>query len=122
TLLIYVYRALYTWATSRYAFAGLVAFAMFSTLTLRRTAGEYVAGLRALAARAAYRKYRNAGIAMAALLVAFVGHWELTINAEFRVLARSERVVRTETEGVIVEMLVHEGSRVSKGDVLSRLR
>ena len=30
--------------------------------------------------------------------------------------------VRTETEGIIVEMLVREGSRVSKGDVLARLR
>ena len=30
--------------------------------------------------------------------------------------------VRTETEGIIVEMLVHEGSRVAKGDVLARLR
>ena len=32
TLLIYVYSALYTWATSRFAFAGLVGFAMFSTI------------------------------------------------------------------------------------------
>jgi multidrug resistance efflux pump len=30
--------------------------------------------------------------------------------------------VRSETEGIIIEMLVHEGSRVQKGDVLARLR
>src|SRR5262249_55092838 len=32
TLLIYVYSALYTWATAKFAFAGLVGFAMFSTV------------------------------------------------------------------------------------------
>src|SRR6266571_2245782 len=122
SLLMYVYSALYTWATSRFAFAGLAGFALFSTLTLRRTAVEHFAGLRAMATRAALRKYRNAGIAAAALLIAFAGHWELTIPAEFKVLARSEMAVRTETPGIIVEMLVREGSRVSKGDVVARLR
>ena len=122
SLLMYVYSALYTWATSRFAFAGLAGFALFSTLTLRRTAVEHFAGLRAMATRAALRKYRNAGIALAAFLIAFAGHWELTIPAEFKVLARSEMAVRTETPGIIVEMLVREGSRVSKGDVVARLR
>ena len=122
TLLIYVYAALYTWATTEFMFAGLVGFLMFSTLTLRRTAIESLAGLRAVAARAAFRKYRNAGIVAAAILVAFVGHWELKIPAEFRILARSEMAVRSETKGIIVEILVHEGSRVTKGDVLARVR
>ena len=72
--------------------------------------------------RAAYRKYRNGGIVLAALLIMFVGRWELKIPAEFRVVARDERNVRAETGGVIVEILVHEGSRVAKGDVLARLR
>jgi len=58
TLLIYVYSALYTWATARFAFAGLVGFAMFSTYTLRRTALESIAGLRAVATRVAVRRYR----------------------------------------------------------------
>src|SRR5215831_8620379 len=95
-LLIYVYSTLYTWATSRFAFAGLVGFAMFSTFTLRRTAAEYVSGLRAAAARASVRKYRNAAIALTALVIAFAGHWELKIPAEFKVLARSEMAVRSE--------------------------
>src|SRR6266571_1217455 len=122
TLLIYVYSALYSWTTARFAFAGLVGFAMFSTYTLRRTAVESIAGLRAVATRVAIRKYRNAGIGLAAVLVAFAGHWELKIPAEFKVVARNELTVRTETEGIIVELLVHEGSRVSKGEVLARLR
>jgi putative peptide zinc metalloprotease protein len=121
TLLIYVYAALYTWATARFAFAGLVGFAMFSTVTLRRTAGEYVSGMRALGARAAVKKYRNAGIGLAVVIVAFAGRWELKIPAEFKILARSEQAVRSETAGTIVEVLVHEGSRISKGDVLARL-
>jgi putative peptide zinc metalloprotease protein len=122
TLLIYVYSTLYTWTISRFAFAGLVGFAMFSTYTLRRTAAESLAGLRAVATRAAYRKYRNLAIAAVAVAIAFVGHWELKIPADFRVLPRNESTVRTETEGIIVEMLVREGSRVAKGDVLARLR
>ena len=122
TLLIYVYSALYTWSTSKFAFAGMVGFVVFSTYTLRRTAVEYLAGLRAVATRAGYRKYRNAGIALAVILIVFVGHWELKIPAEFKILARSEMTVRTGTEGIIVEMLVHEGSQVMKGDVLARLR
>src|SRR5436190_16721080 len=89
TLLIYVYSALYTWTTSRFAFAGLVGFAMFSTYTLRRTAVESIAGLRAVATRVAVRKYRNAGIGLVAVLVAFAGHWELKIPAEFKVVARN---------------------------------
>ncbi len=72
--------------------------------------------------RAAYRKYRNGGIALAALLVLFVGHMELTIPAEFKVVARNEVTVRPGTAGIVVEMLVHEGSHVAKGDVLARLR
>jgi multidrug efflux pump subunit AcrA (membrane-fusion protein) len=78
--------------------------------------------MRAALSRAAVRKWRNAGIALLALLVTFVGHWELKIPAESRVLPRNEMTVRPETSGVIVEMLVREGSRVAKGDVLARLR
>jgi putative peptide zinc metalloprotease protein len=122
TLLMYVYAALYTWSTSRWKFAGLLGFMMFSAVTLRKTAVESWSGLRAVATRAAYKKYRNFGIAAAVVLIAFVGHWELTIPTDFKVLARNESTVRTETEGVIVEVLVHEGSRVMKGDVLARLR
>jgi multidrug resistance efflux pump len=95
---------------------------MFSTYTLKRTAGEYFAGFRAIATRAASRRYRNTAIAVTALVIAFAGHWELKIPAEFKVLARSESVVRSETAGIVVEVLVNEGSRVSKGDVLARIR
>lgn len=122
SLLIYVYSAIYTWTTSRFKFAGLVGFGIFSTLTLRRTAAEYFSGVRAVATRATFRKYRNGAILAAAVLVAFVGQWELKIPAEFKILARNESTVRTETEGIIVEMFVHEGSHVKKGDVLARLR
>ena len=121
TLLIYVYSALYTWATARFAFAGLVGFTMFSTITLRRTAGEYFTGLRAVASRAAVRKFRNAAIGLVAVVVVFTGHMGLRIPAEFRILARSDMAVRSETAGTVVEMLVREGSHVAKGEVLARL-
>src|SRR5262249_38015563 len=49
TFLIYVYAALYTWSTSRWKFAGLVGFMMFSTVTLRKTAGEVLSRVRGVA-------------------------------------------------------------------------
>jgi putative peptide zinc metalloprotease protein len=121
TLLIYVYSALYTWATTQFAFAGLVGFAMFSSYTLKRTAGESIAGLRAVASRAAFRRGRNIGILAVALLITFVGRWELKVPAEFKVIAHGDMTVRAETEGMVTEVLVHEGSRVNKGDVIARL-
>jgi len=121
TLLIYVYTALYAWSTSKFAFAGLVGFVMFSTITLRKTSVEYFAALRALAARAATRKYRNAGIAMVALLVMFAGHGnEGSGGIQGPGAQRDDRP--HPDEGIIIEMLVREGSRVAKGDVLARLR
>ena len=66
-----------------------------------------------------FKKYRNAGIvAVVLLVIAFVGHWELKIPAEFRIIAQNETTVRAQTEGVIVEMMVREGTAVRKGDVL----
>jgi multidrug efflux pump subunit AcrA (membrane-fusion protein) len=94
---------------------------MFSSYTLRRTAVDSITGLRAVVTRAAFRKYRNLGIVAAVVVITFVGRWELKIPAEFKILARNEWVVRTETEGIIADVLVREGSRVAKGDVLVRL-
>src|SRR5262249_39227084 len=79
-------------------------------------------GIRAVASRAAMKRLRNGGIAAAALLVAFVGHWDLKISANAKILARNDMAVRAETAGIIAEMLVHQGSQVRKGDVLARLR
>src|SRR5262249_62172019 len=122
TLLIFVYSALYTWTTSRFAFAGLVGFAMFSTYTLRRTAVESIAGLRAVATRVAVRKYRNAGIGLVAVMGAFAGHGELKIPAGFNVVARHELAVRTGTEGIIVGLLRHEVSPAAMGGGVARAR
>jgi len=95
---------------------------VFSTYTLRRTASESIAGIRAVAARSAVRRVRNVAIFAIAVFIAVVGRWELKIPADFHVIARNEMTVRPETRGMIVEMLVREGSRVSRGDVLARLR
>jgi putative peptide zinc metalloprotease protein len=122
TLLIYVYSTLFSWATNQFAFAGLVGFVMFSTYTLRRTAVESIAGLKAVAARATTRRIRNMAIFAAALLVSFVGRWELKIPAEFKVIAHSDMAIRTETGGTVVEVLVREGNRVAKGEVIAKLR
>ncbi len=120
-LLTVVYVNIFILATSYFAFAGLVGFVMFSGLTIKRTATEPVAGAKALVARAAFKKYRNLGIAFVLLLATFVIPWELRIASDFRILPRQEAVVRSETEGTVAEIMVREGSRVEAGDVIAVL-
>ena len=110
-----VYANIFRLTTNYFAFAGLVGFVMFSGLTLKRTAAEPVAGAKALATRAAFKKYRNLGIALVLLLATFVVPWELRISSEFRILPRQEAVVRSETEGTIAELMMREGSHVIAG-------
>lgn len=120
TLLLMVYSRIYTWATGNWATAGLVGFAAFATITLRRTAVESMSGLKTLVSHVAVRKYRNALIFLASVLVATFGHWELKINAEFKVLAQSEYMVHAATNGLVTEVLVREGVHVHQGDLLAR--
>ena len=121
TLLVVVYTRIYTWATDNWATAGLVGFAVFATVTLRRTAVESISGLKALVSHVAVRKYRNATIAVLALLVSIVGHWELKIRADFRILAKSDVTVYAATTGILTEVFAREGVRVRKGDLLARM-
>ena len=120
-LLTVVYANIFRLTTTYFAFAGLVGFVMFSGLTLKRTATEPVAGAKALATRAAFKKYRNGGIALILLLATFVIPWELRISSEFRILPRQEAVVRSETEGIVAELMIREGSHVIAGDVIAQL-
>jgi putative peptide zinc metalloprotease protein len=122
TLLVTAYAAIYTWATGNWATAGLVGFVVFSTLTLRRTAVESMSGLKVLMSHVAAKKFRNAFIVLAVLLVAFIGRWELKIPADFRILPQDEFTVKAETSGVLVEVLARENMHVRKGDVLARTR
>jgi multidrug resistance efflux pump len=121
SLLVYVYAVLYKWTTSNWALAGLVAFALFVVLTARRAAAEPMAGLKAIASRAALKKWRNFGILAAVLVASFVFRWELKVSARFSVLPQNTRIVPAEIDGTIVEVPVHEGTRVQKGDLLARL-
>jgi multidrug resistance efflux pump len=120
--LLYVYSHLFRWVTARYEFAGLIGFAMFSTVTLRKTAAETFSGFRALAARASIKKFRNLGIAAAITLISIFGRWELKIGAKFSVTATNEREAFAETEGIVYEVRVKEGSVVRDGEVLARMR
>ena len=72
TLLVAVYTQIFTWSTDNWATAGLVGFAVFSTLTLRRTAIESMSGLKAIASQIAVRKFRNAFIVVGALLISYL--------------------------------------------------
>jgi multidrug efflux pump subunit AcrA (membrane-fusion protein) len=121
TLLVVVYTRIYTWATDNWATAGLVGFAVFATVTLRRTAVESISGLKTLVSYVAVRKYRNATIVLLALLISILGHWELKVRAEFRILAQSDAIVYAGTSGSVTEVLVRENVRVRKGDVLARM-
>jgi multidrug efflux pump subunit AcrA (membrane-fusion protein) len=56
------------------------------------------------------------------LLVSIFGRWELNIPATFQLVAENEAWARAETDGVVTEVLVREGDRVRKNDVLARTR
>jgi putative peptide zinc metalloprotease protein len=122
TLLVTAYAAIYTWATGNWATAGLVGFAVFSTLTLRRTAVESMSGLKTLMSHVAAKKFRNAFIVLAVILVSVLGRWELKIPADFTILPQNEFTVKAETSGVLIEVPAREKMHVKKGDVLARTR
>jgi multidrug efflux pump subunit AcrA (membrane-fusion protein) len=121
SLLVYVYSRLYTWATSKYALAGLVIFGIFANFTLRKALVEPMEGAKAIAARASVKRYRNLGIALAAVILSVVVKWELKISADFKIIPGDVSIVSSETEGYVLEVLVHEASVVHKGQVLARL-
>jgi multidrug efflux pump subunit AcrA (membrane-fusion protein) len=119
TLLLAVFSAIYTWSTERWGTAGLVGFALFSTLALRKTAAGSVSGLKAVAST---RKVVLLAMFGILLLVSIFGRWPLNIPAEFQLVAENEAWARAETDGVVTEVLVREGDRVQKGAVLARTR
>jgi multidrug efflux pump subunit AcrA (membrane-fusion protein) len=122
SLLIAVYSQMFTWATGKWATAGLVGFAVFSTLTLRRTAIESMAGLKTIVSHVAVKKFRNVFIAGAALLISIFVPWELKIPADFKITGRGDGdyTVHAETAGILTEVLAREGVRVQKGELLAR--
>ena len=120
TLLVAVYSQIYTWATDNWATAGLVAFAVFSTVTLRRTAAESMSGLKTFVSYVAVKKIRNGLILVTALLISIFVPWELKIPAKFKILAENEFTVKAKTAGSITEVLVRENDRVHEGDLLAR--
>jgi putative peptide zinc metalloprotease protein len=122
TLLVAAYAAIYTWSTNNWATAGLVGFAVFSTLTLRRTAVESMSGLKAFVSHVSVKKFRNASIVVVAVLLSIFVHWELKITADFKILPQHDFEVRAETAGLVNEVKVHEGQRVRKGDLLATTR
>jgi len=121
SLLVYVYASLYTWATSSYALAGLVVFGIFANFTLRKALVEPMEGVKAVAARASKKRYRNLAIVVVALLLAVFVRWELKITAKVTLYPREESSVKALTPGVVVAVLVKEGDVVHKGQVLARL-
>ena len=120
SLLIAVYSQIFTWATDKWATAGLVGFTVFSVVTLRRTALESMSGLRTIVSHVAAKRFRNTLIAGTALLLSMVVHWELKIPAEFRINGQGEYGVNAKTAGILTEILAREGVRVQAGEVLAR--
>jgi multidrug efflux pump subunit AcrA (membrane-fusion protein) len=121
SLLVYVYSALYTWATSKYALAGLIVFGIFANFTLRKALVEPMEGVKAVAARASVKRYRNIAILVAALILTVIVHWELKVSAPFKILPSDESIVTAETQGVVDEIRVKEGDVVHKGQLLARV-
>ncbi|MGD8573873.1 MAG: HlyD family efflux transporter periplasmic adaptor subunit [Gammaproteobacteria bacterium] len=63
----------------------------------------------------------KAGIAGLAGLLLVEGHMQLTVSGPIRVLPHRNADVRTKINGIISEVLVHEGEHVSRGQVIARL-
>jgi len=122
TLLVLVYTRIYTWATSNWSTAGLVGFAVFSTITLRRTAAESMSGLKAIASHLARKRIRNAVVLLVLVLLSIFVRLELKILAPFKILPQGEATARAETGGVVSEVIAREGIRYHKGAVLARTR
>lgn len=121
SLLVYVYSSLYTWATSKYALTGLVVFCMFANITLRKALVEPIEGVKAVAARASVKRYRNIAILVTAVILTVFVPWELKVSAPFTILPSNESRVTAETQGVVDEILVKEGDIVHKGQLLARV-
>ena len=121
SLLVYVYSHLYTWATSKYALAGLVVFGVFANFTLRKALVEPIEGVKAVAARASVKRYRNIAILATALILTIVVPWELKVSAPFKILPSEEYIVTAETQGLVTDVFVKEGDRVHKGQLLARV-
>ena len=122
TLLVAVYTQIFTWSTDHWATAGLVGFAVFSTVTLRRTALESVSGLKSIISQVAVKRFRNTLIVVAALLVSIFVPWELKIRSAFRILAKSDYTVYAPTTGILEEIVVRHGVRVHKGDLIAKMQ
>ena len=122
TLLVAVYSRIYMWATDNWATAGLVGFAMFSTVTLRRTAVESMSGLKTLVSHVAAKRIRNGLILVTALLISILVPWELKIGASFTILPNGDSQVRALTAGTLTEVLARENVPVKKGELLARMQ
>jgi multidrug efflux pump subunit AcrA (membrane-fusion protein) len=122
TLLILVYTRIFAWSTEHWATAGLVGFAVFSTITLRRTAVESISGLKTIVSQVAVKRFRNGLIAVAALLISILVPWELKIKAPFKILAKNDAIVYAPTTGILEEIFVRQGALVHKDQLLARMQ
>jgi multidrug efflux pump subunit AcrA (membrane-fusion protein) len=78
-------------------------------------------GVKAIAARASVKRYRNIAILAAALILTIVVPWELKVSAPFKILPSEESIVTAETQGVVTDIKVKEGDIVHKGQLLARV-
>lgn len=118
-LLIVIYVNIYLLATSYFAFAGLTAFVVFAGFTLKRTGAETAAGAGALVKRASLKKYRNLAIAGVFILLTFIVPWPLRLPADFTVKPGEEIQIRAPMDGMIDEIMVDEGQKVHRGQVVA---
>jgi HlyD family secretion protein len=94
---------------------------MFANITLRKALVEPIEGVKAVAARASVKRFRNVAILATALILTVVVPWELKVSAPFKILPSDESIVRAETQGVVIEVRVKQGDAVHKGDLLARI-
>ena len=68
-----------------------------------------------------WTRLRKVGVFAVVALLFLIFHIELRLGGEFRVLPTTNADVRSEIEGLVAEVAVHEGKVVKAGDLVARL-
>jgi len=131
---LYSYTLLYLVAVSwgrflvaRYQVYGLLLFGSLLLVAMRNPL--YTASRKVLApvrsrlvkVTGARRKAIRLALAAAALSAIFLGHMDLKVAAEFKILPIQNANVRAEVAGIIHQIYVDEAQVVHKGDLVARL-
>jgi hypothetical protein len=131
-ILLVVGAVAYGWVSRAFGAMGVLFLLLVILMTIRpllrearRTVAEVLAGWRARVAGGDSRRRRMGGYALggvAGIALAGLAPWTITVTGPFVVAPARGGVVVAADTGVVLEVLVREGSSVSAGDRLASIR